>query len=309
MTSEPSLAGQRVVFLGMRGAFSLPPFLALLAAGCDVRAVLVPDESGGAASVCALPPPAPRAAIDIPLVPAQHARDIVQVAWERGVPVFSISRFDESALAQIGAWQPDVLCVACFSRRLPAALLAHFGTLNVHPSLLPAFRGPAPLFWTLRAGLRETGVTVHWMDEGLDTGPIAAQAPLTLPDGISGAQAERLCAELGGRLLVCALGQLRHGTLVRRPQPGGGSSYRWPAPEDFALSTDWSARRAFNFMRGTAEWGQAYTLATAIGPLLLAAAISFDPHSQLGAPVLRSGDEVLVQFSPGVLRARLHSDS
>ena len=82
------------------------------------------------------------------------------------------------------------------------------------------------------------------MDEGLDTGDIVLQAPITLPDGISGAEADRLCARLGAELMVRAVGLLARGRLPRRPQPPGGSYQPAPQAADFHLDITWPARRA-----------------------------------------------------------------
>ncbi|HEX9370936.1 MAG TPA: formyltransferase family protein, partial [Roseiflexaceae bacterium] len=161
------------------------------------------------------------------------------------------------------------------------------------------------LFWTFRGGETHTGVTIHFMDEALDAGDIAAQAPVALPDGISGATAERICATLGGRLMVETLRALAAGALARRPQPPGGSYEPAPGAEDFRIDPAWPARHAFNFMRGTAEWGQPYLVAVDGADLALAAAIGYDAGAVLGAPYVHMGDEVRVQLAPGVLRARV----
>jgi methionyl-tRNA formyltransferase len=230
----------------------------------------------------------------------------VRIAWERGIAVFAAARLGApETIAALAALRPDLACVACFPRRIPAALLElpPLGWLNIHPSLLPAYRGPAPLFWALRNGAPTVGVTVHFMDEQLDTGDIAAQAPLVLPDGITGVQADRLCADLGGRLLIETLQRLQAGTLERRPQPPGGSYDGWPTPADWALSADWPARRAFNFMRGTNDWGRPYLVVAGGARLWLESAISYAPQELLGAPYTRAGRELAIQFAPGVLRA------
>jgi methionyl-tRNA formyltransferase len=202
---------------------------------------------------------------------------------------------------------PDVACVACFPYRIPTALLnvPPAGFLNLHPSLLPAYRGPAPLFWTFRNGEQQTGVTVHFMDEGLDTGDIVLQAPLTLPDGISGHAAETRCAALAGQLLVEAVQALADGRLPRRPQPAGGHYDPWPSLAAFTLSPAWSARRAFNFMRGTAEWRQPYAIYLDGERFALQAAVSYNAGEELGQPYVRSGRSLRIQFSAGVVDAVL----
>jgi len=300
----------RVVYFGMIGAFSIAPLAALLDAGIEVGAVITPTRSGAAqAPIARVKPNLDRS--PLPIVNPYLERNIVHLAWEHGIPVFEVSRLNHSeTLSTLTELQPDVGCVACFSRRIPAALLElpRLGFLNVHPALLPAYRGPEPLFWTFRNGETATGVTIHFMDEGLDTGDIALQAPLELPAGISGAEAGRLSSKLGGQLLVEAVRALERGTLARHKQSAGGAYSPTPAPEDFILNPTWPARRAFNFMRGTAEWGRPYRIEVNGERLVLKSAISFSTTEVLSAPVIRSSGEVWIQFNPGVLRTELSTD-
>ena len=298
----------RVVYFGMPGEFSLAPLTALLQATIDVRGVVIPASQAGArAAPIARAAPAPGRS-ELPIVDPYLERSIVHLAWERGLPVFEVGRLAHpDTLATLAELQADVACVACFPQRIPASLLAlpRFGFLNLHPSLLPAYRGPEPLFWTFRSGERSTGVTIHFMDEGLDTGDIAAQASLDLSDGISGAEANQALATLGGRLMAETLQALGRGTLTRRPQPAGGSYYSSPAAEDFALDTTWPARRAFNFMRGTAEWNKPYPVKVTGERLILKSAASFSASGRLDGPAVRIGDMALIQFNPGVLQAQI----
>ncbi|MEW5987608.1 MAG: formyltransferase family protein [Chloroflexota bacterium] len=299
------MSGLRVLYLGLWGGFSARPLLALLAAGMEVCGVVVPAASGDQRPIHPLlPTPSPST---LPIVNPRLNPTVVHLAWQRQIPVWEVGRPGApETLATLGGLRPDVGCVACFSLRLLPALLAlpPLGFLNVHPSLLPAYRGPAPLFWAFRQGEITTGVTVHFMDEGLDTGDVAMQASIPLPDGISGPAAEAQCATAGGELLVQTLQALQQGTLTRHPQATGGSYYPWPAAADFEMSTTWPARRAFNFMRGTAEWGPVYPVEVGGAWLTLEAAVSFTADMRLDAPRLDWGDDVWIQFSPGVLRAR-----
>src|SRR5256714_7281591 len=136
----------------MEGRFSRAPLAALLAAECTVGAVVVLRPTGvagdGAPLRVLLPPRRrPRA---LPLVAARSEPTIVGLAWAHGVPVLEAGRLAHpQTLAALHDLRPDVLCVACFPRLLPPELLdlARHGGLHVHPSLLPAYRGPAPLFW------------------------------------------------------------------------------------------------------------------------------------------------------------------
>lgn len=293
----------RVLFLGMRGAASLAPLDALLAAGHDVCAALLPAPRAAPLAIrLVAPPSAGLIALDGP----SGAGDIAARAWERGAPVYELARpAAREALDTIAALRPDIACVACWPRRIPPALLrlpAH-GFLNIHSSLLPAYRGPEPLFWTLRDGA-PAGVTVHLMDESLDTGPIVAQAPVELPPGAAMSEAELRCNTAGGALLVDALGRLAAADLRPAPQPPGGSAQGFPTASDFAIEAGWGARRAFSFMRGAAEWGVPFTLSAGGERLRLAEALAYELGASLGAPYLRDGSALRVQLADGVLVAR-----
>jgi methionyl-tRNA formyltransferase len=295
----------RVLYLGTTGEFSRTTLLALLTAGVEVCGVVVPAERRPIrAPIARLAPDPPRS--PLPIADPYLAPNIVHIAWERGITAFQVSRLsDPMTTAMLTDLRPDIACVACFPWRVPAALLAlsPLGWLNVHPSLLPAYRGPAPLFWAFRNGENTTGVTIHFMDEKLDTGDIAAQAPLALPDGISGAETDRMCATLGARLLVETVQCLRRGMAERRAQPAGGSYYGWPSPGDWTISTAWPARRTFNFMRGTDNWGRLYVVEAGGERLVLTSALSYTADKTLNAPFVRAEREVAIQFTPGVLRA------
>jgi methionyl-tRNA formyltransferase len=279
---------------------------ALLAAGFEVCAVLVAAEPADAQPIRQLTPAPSGSAL--PIANPFLARTIVQLAWGQAIPVFEVARPSAAeTLALLAALRADAACVACFPQRLPKTLieLPRLGFLNMHPALLPAHRGPAPLFWIFRGGERTAGVTIHFMDQRLDTGDIATQQEIVLPDGISGLETERRCAALGARLMVESLRALGSGSLARRPQPPGGSYEPWPAPGDWRIDTSWTARRAFNFMRGTAEWGRAYLVSAAGEELALASAVGYDGETTLAKTYVREGDEVQVQFAMGVLRAKM----
>lgn len=312
MANRKALAADlRLVFFGMLGDLSRIPLGALLNAGVNVVGVVVPastlslpGRSAGAAivPVAAEPPSSP-----LPLLNPHLSPNVLHLAWQRRIPVFATHRLDSAeTLATLAGLLPDLICVSCFSQRLPKALLElpQHGCLNLHPSLLPDFRGPSPLFWTFRQGRTNSGVTVHFMDEGLDTGDIVLQAPLALPDGISGVEAERLYAARGGHLLVEAVQALARGQLARRPQPAGGSTYPWPAAADFRLDRRWPARRAFNFMRGTAGWGQTYPVTVAGQEFELATAVAYTAATTIAEPFVWQGKDVFIRFTPGMLQAR-----
>ena len=300
----------RVIFFGTLCTFSAAPLRILIEAGYEIGAVIIFTDQ----SITNQPivPLSPTNQLSIPLLDTASVPSIVSLAWQRQLPIYQVTRLAApETLETLIALQPDVACVACFPRRLPGAILhvPRHGCLNVHPSLLPHYRGPYPLFWMLRNGEQKCGVTVHFMDELLDTGDIAAQAEVELPDGISGEEADTLLSEYGGECLVEVLDTIDKGSLARRPQPAGGSYYSVPRDQDFVIDPAWSARRAFNFMRGTSEWGQLYPIELGEQRLMLKQALFYAADETLDRSYRLFGEQIDIQFSPGVLRALIAGES
>jgi methionyl-tRNA formyltransferase len=243
---------------------------------------------------------APRAAHDeLSMVDAFVQRSAVHLAWACGLPVYTVGGLNPPGVAAwLAAQAPAAALVACFPRRIPTALLtipAH-GFLNVHPSGLPAYRGPAPLFWQLRDDVQPLSVTLHWMDAGLDSGDIAAQAALLRPDGATGPELDVRLGALGGDLAAAALAAGLHD---RTPQPPGGSYQSWPDDAAFRLDPTWSARRAYNFLCATAEWGRPYWLDAGGRRWRVARVLGWDADAVLSAPVVCQDNILQIQFSPG----------
>jgi methionyl-tRNA formyltransferase len=131
---------------------------------------------------------------------------------------------EEGMFAALGA---EAVVVAAYGLILPAAMLAapRLGCFNVHTSLLPRWRGAAPIQRALLAGDRETGITIMAMAAGLDTGPILLQQALPIGPDITAGELEARLAELGARLIVDALDLAEHGRLISRPQSPEGITY------------------------------------------------------------------------------------
>lgn len=289
-----------ILYFGMLGGFSISPLKAVIEAGMTVIGVVVPTDNS-TEPIRELKPVT--AVSNLLLTPKQT--NIVHLAWHHKIPVYEVSHLSapetQNMLAEL---HPDVACVACFNKRIPRSLLKlpPHGFFNVHPSLLPDFRGSAPLFWTFRAGIKNTGVTVHRMDAGLDTGDIAQQAPLILPDGISGQEADGLTGTLGSQLLIKTLNQVTDNTFTPIPQPEGGSTQPWPQAADFRIPISWSAQRAFNFMRGTAEFGQPFVIEMEDEEIVVKTAVSFTQGTILSQP---AEGHIHIQFADGVVTASL----
>ena len=169
---------------------------------------------------------------------------------------------DPAFLDGLRAMEPEVIVVVAFGRILPPAVLdlPPRGCINLHASLLPKYRGAAPIQWAIINGETETGVTTMQMDEGMDTGAMLLQEAIPImPDDTTGTLSPRL-AELGGRLLVETITQLKAGILIPRPQDASQATL---APllkkEDGVI--DWTLPAAVlaNRVRGLSPWPGAYT--------------------------------------------------
>jgi methionyl-tRNA formyltransferase len=307
----------RVLFLGMDGPLSASALLTLVRDHIDVCALVMPAPrllaNRPQAALRQLPPTA-RHRSPLPLLDSSLMPSMVVLARQQGIPVWEVANPGApETLATLAAYQPDLICVACFSMRLPSSLLAlpRLGCLNLHPSLLPRNRGPEPLFWTFREGLDETGVTVHLMNERLDAGDIVLQERIAVPEGISYAGLEEICAARGSALLRHAVRQFAAGHVLPRPQDERESSYH-PAPraEDFLVpAAAWSARRVYNFICGIAPWAGPLWVETPASWLLVTHALSYTlvPAAQAASGeemgALQSNEQ-LVSCRDGLVRVR-----
>lgn len=257
----------RVLFFGMQGSFSQLSLRALLNRGLEVCAVIIPATHERDADQPALycrqrfrP-----ARSTLPMLHSALESSIIQLAWEREIPLWEVySLSDPTTVATFAAYQPDVVCVACFSQRIPRAILEipGLGCLNVHPSLLPANRGPVPLFWTFRQGCEQTGVTIHLMADEIDRGDILAQEVIEVSSGISYVQLELECALRGGELLADTVWKLYQGDTKPMPQDEGVSSYYgFPGAEDFIVPVaEWDCVHVYNFICGLVDWDRPIAL-------------------------------------------------
>jgi methionyl-tRNA formyltransferase len=172
--------------------------------------------------------------------PVKHA------ALKAGLPVAQPQSLKtEEGRAPLLEWKPDVLVVVAYGLILPPAALTipRLGCVNIHASLLPRWRGAAPIQRALLAGDEESGVTIMQMDAGLDTGPMLLNRPLKIaPDDTGGSLHDRL-ATLGANAIVEALDRLAIGTITPVPQPEAGATYATKLEKSEAR-IDWTARAA-----------------------------------------------------------------
>lgn len=245
----------RVLFFGRPCRLSSIPLLYLLREGIEVCGVVVPARRAAPGQ----PPIRLRRALPLVTRLLDAESDLVGLATRHRVPVLEASTLRHPSVERaVRDLAPDVLVVSCFPWRLSDDLLADvpLGGINVHPSALPEYRGPDPLFWIYRDGRLRCGTTVHRLTAELDAGPVIVQASFDLPLGLPGDALERQVAHTGGRLLVDSVRALASGTAVARAQPHQRASYRsWPTASDLIVTPDWPAWRAVHFIRGVVPLG------------------------------------------------------
>jgi len=213
----------RLAFMGSPD-FAVPTLRALLDAGHDVVRVY-----------CQPPRPAGRGQKETPC-PVQTE------AESRGLEVATpTSLADPDVQQRFKALDPDAAVVVAYGMILPRTLLhaPRLGCINVHASLLPRWRGAAPIQRCLLGGDGETGVTIMHMDEGMDTGPILARTRVAIDNDTDAGTLHDTLADMGARLIGPTLRDLADGNLAPRPQPEHGATYaRKLGPEDRRI--DWS---------------------------------------------------------------------
>ena len=201
--------------------------------------------------------------------PAGRGRHLVvspvkELALAEGIPLFQPEKLRRvEAVEQIRVWAPDLIVVAAYGQILPPSVLEipRFGVLNVHASLLPRWRGAAPIQAAILAGDAVTGVTIMKMDEGLDTGPILAMQEVGIgPEENAGELEDRL-AVVGAVLLINVLPDYLSGRWRPRSQPTEGVTVARQIPKD-AARIDWTrpAAELFNHVRAFAPAPGAYTI-------------------------------------------------
>lgn len=185
------------------------------------------------------------------------------LALEHRLPVFQPDRLKPPDVAeQLRAWQPDVAVVAAYGRIIPEHLLTipRLGMINVHASLLPKYRGAAPVHRSVMNGDAETGVTIMRVVKELDAGPMLARVTRAIgPDETSDVVEDAL-AELGAQLLITVLEQMAAGTAREEPQDDTKATYAHRLTKEEGL-LDWSqpAAAIHNRVRGLHPWPHGYT--------------------------------------------------
>jgi methionyl-tRNA formyltransferase len=234
----------RLVFMGTP-IFAVLPLRALAAAGHDIAGVVTRiDKPSGRNRVLTQPP-------------------VKLAAQEAGFTVYQPRRVREQEFIEsLRKLDPDVIVVSAYGQILPKEILflPKYGGINIHASLLPAYRGAAPINWAIIRGEPFTGITIMQMDEGMDTGAILLQERIPIdPHDTAGTLTEKM-SQLGARMITAALPLLETGKL--KPVAQDGSKATLAAilkKEDGIIDWKLSAHEIHNRVRGLSPWPGAYT--------------------------------------------------
>jgi methionyl-tRNA formyltransferase len=287
----------KIVYIGSSGPLSVIPLQTLLDSGQSLCAIASAEDNKPGLQDRRIP------------VMTGSQGSIASLARLHSIPVIKLSGLWSQSVDEIGKYSPDIIIVSCFARRLPDPVLSipGIGCFNLHPSLLPAYRGPVPMFWQFRAGVKEFGITLHRMSSQLDAGNIVAQTTVTMPDGAPGQRASVLLAEVGSELLVQTLSNIRRTELTGSPQDERYASYQgFPSPSDDGVSVGWSAKRLYNFICATRERGVLYPCRLDARVYWLLEADSWQETGDSG--VVINGNTITIPCSRGFVTARFQTD-
>lgn len=234
----------RIVYMGTPD-FAVEPLEAIIKAGHEVAAVVTqPDKQKGRGKEVKMTP-------------------VKECALRHGIPVFQPVKIKEpEAVAELEKYQADLFVVAAFGQLLSEEILnmPEYGCINIHASLLPAYRGAAPIQWAVLNGEKESGVTIMQMDKGLDTGDMLLKRSVELSPKETGDSLHDKLMHLGAELIVEALSKLEKGELVPEKQKDELSSYAKKLTKAMG-QIDWSkdAVSLERWIRGLNSWPSAYT--------------------------------------------------
>jgi methionyl-tRNA formyltransferase len=232
----------RIVFFGTP-AFAVPSLNALFQSGEEVIGVITqPDKRKGRDHMPSPPP-------------------VKELALNEGIKVLQPANIkDPLFLNELSGMQPEIIVVVAYGKILPAQILnlPPNGCINVHASLLPKYRGAAPIPWAIINGEKKTGITTMLMDEGLDTGDIILQEETEITDNDNAETLSKRLSEIGAYLLIKTITGIKDGSIKPIPQVGD-PSYAPPfKKEDGRINWSKSTREIFNFVRGMYPWPGAY---------------------------------------------------
>lgn len=277
----------RILFMGTP-EFAVPSLTAMLEHGEKVVAVVCqPDRPSGRGRKLSAPP-------------------VKIAALAAGLPVLQPAKIKtEEFLDALRSYRPDIIVVTAYGRILPETIinLPVHGTINVHASLLPKYRGAAPIQWAVINGEKQTGVTIMQMDAGLDTGDILLPGAINIADDDTAGSLAVKLSRLGGELLVEALQKIRKG-LLRAVKQDDAAATLAPllAKEDGHINWELPAVKIGCLIRGLDPWPSAYTFLNGERLRLFRPAIVEKDHDlQFGTVVKADKNGLLITTGEGLL--------
>jgi methionyl-tRNA formyltransferase len=266
----------RVIFMGTP-SFALPILRAIHKSKHKLISVVTqPDRPKGRGRKLGIPP-------------------VKEAAKELLLPVMQPQTAkDKAFIGEVKRISPDIIVVAAYGRILTRELLdiPPLGCINVHASLLPKYRGVAPIQWAIVNGERKTGITIMKMDEGMDTGDIFLAQEVAIGDEDTAQILHDRLAQVGASLIVKAMDQLDRGALRPIPQDHREASYAPPLKKEDGL-IDWSqdARDIFNRIRGFNPWPGAFTYLKGSRLKIFSGEIIHEEVGERVGKVVQSGSE------------------
>ena len=278
----------RVIFMGTPD-FAVPSLRALAEADYDLVAVVTqPDRPKGRGKKNTSPP-------------------VKEAAVSLKIPIFQPAKIrDPDFICALRDLSPDVIVVVAYGRILPKDILTlpEYGCINVHASLLPKYRGAAPIHWAVINGEKLTGITTMFMDEGLDTGDMILRETVPIHDDDNVGALHDHLAVLGAELLIKTLGLLRCGCAARLPQAGESTYAPMLKAEDELILWEMPAGDIHNQIRGMDPWPGART--TLHGKVLkIWRAVLLEGNGSAFTPgqIISAGsDGIIVQAGKGRLK-------
>lgn len=190
------------------------------------------------------------------------ASAVKEYALEKNIPVFQPKKLrkNDEVLEQLKELNPDVIAVVAYGKILPREILElpKYGCINVHGSLLPKYRGAAPMQWALINGEEKTGITTMFMDVGMDTGDMLLKEEIEIKDEYNLESIHDILMQIGSKLLVETIDKVVDGTIVRIPQPEEGTNAPMITREMTKIDFSKKPREIFNFVRGLSPFPGTY---------------------------------------------------
>ncbi|HOP99258.1 MAG TPA: methionyl-tRNA formyltransferase [Acetivibrio clariflavus] len=281
----------KIVFMGTP-EFAIPSLDMLLKEGYDVAAVVTqPDKPKGRGNKMSPPP-------------------VKEYAMEHGIEVLQPEKVKtEEFVEKIKAINPDLLVTAAYGKILPKSVLdiPKHGCINVHGSLLPKYRGAAPIQWSIINGEKVTGITTMYTDVGMDTGDMLVKAEIEITEDMTAGELHDKLSVLGAEVLKETLKRLENGTLERIPQNDEEATYA-PMMTKETGCIDWSksSREIHNLVRGTNPWPGAYTFYNDKKmKIWMTSVISDEEHDSKAGTILKvSKDGIVVACGLGKLNIK-----